>query len=237
MTRDRGVHDIGGTQGWGKVPHSPDEPPFHNEWERRVLGLMFQVLRHTATRPGEMRYALERLAPDDYFDHGGYYGRWEAVMELLLEEYALLAPGELDVLLGAKEGTGPAHRASLVAPKDPQKLPADRKTPQPNHRTVRRELAEPPLFGVGDRVVALGVNQTDHTRLPEYVTGVPGTVIKIHPAEVLPDSTAHDLGERAQHVFCVGYHAEDLWGNEAEAGVVINVDLYENYLTAVGEAV
>jgi nitrile hydratase len=198
---------------------------------------MFQVLRHTATRPGEMRYALERLAPDDYFDHGGYYGRWEAVMELLLEEYALLAPGELDVLLGAKEGTGPAHRASPVAPKDPQKLPADRKTPQPNHRTVRRELAEPPLFGVGDRVVALGVNQTDHTRLPEYVTGVPGTVIKIHPAEVLPDSTAHDLGERAQHVFCVGYHAEDLWGNEAEAGVVINVDLYENYLTAVGEAV
>ena len=198
---------------------------------------MFQVLRHTAKRPGEMRYALERLAPDDYFDHGGYYGRWEAVMELLLEEYGLLAPGELDVLLGAADGTGPAHRASPIVPKDPQKLPPDRTAPSPNSRTVRRELAEPPLFGVGDRVVALGVNQTDHTRLPEYVTGVPGTVIKIHPAEVLPDSTAHALGESAQHVFCVGYHAEDLWGNEAEAGVVINVDLYENYLTAVGEAV
>ena len=198
---------------------------------------MFQVLRHTAKRPGEMRYALERLAPDDYFDHGGYYGRWEAVMELLLEEYGLLAPGELDVLLGAADGTGPAHRASPIVPKDPQKLPPDRTAPSPYSRTVRRELAEPPLFGVGDRVVALGVNQTDHTRLPEYVTGVPGTVIKIHPAVVLPDSTAHDLGERAQHVFCVGYHAEDLWGNEAEAGVVINVDLYENYLTAVGEAV
>ena len=63
-----------------------------------------------------------------------------------------------------------------------------------------------------------------------------GTVVKIHPAEVLPDSTAHDLGERPQHVICVGYRAEDLWGNESEAGVVVNVDLYENYLTAVEEA-
>ena len=64
-----------------------------------------------------------------------------------------------------------------------------------------------------------------------------GTVVKIHPAEVLPDSTAHDLGERPQHVLCVAYRAEDLWGSEAEVDVVINVDLYENYLTAAGEAV
>ncbi len=236
MSRDRGVHDLGGTQGWGKVPHSPDEPAFHDEWERRVFGLMFQVLRHTATRPGEMRYALERLAPNDYFDHGGYYGRWEAVMEVLLEEYGHLAAGELDTRLGAAEGTGPGPRASPVITKDPLRLPAERRTPSPEGRTVRRELADPPQFTVGDRVVALGDNETGHTRLPGYITGAVGTVVKVHPAEVLPDSTAHDLGERPQHVLCIGYQAQDLWGDEAESGVVINVDLYENYLTAAEEA-
>ena len=101
LSGDLGIHDLGGTQGWGEVPHSPDEPAFHSDWERRVFGLMFQVLRRTATRPGEMRYAIERLDREDYFDHGGYYGRWEAVMEVLLEEYGHLASGELDVLVGA----------------------------------------------------------------------------------------------------------------------------------------
>ena len=237
LSGDLGIHDLGGTQGWGEVPHSPDEPAFHSDWERRVFGLMFQVLRHTATRPGEMRYAIERLDREDYFDHGGYYGRWEAVMEVLLEEYGHLASGELDDLVGAAKGTGPAHRASPVGQKDPNQLPVDRTTPTPGGRTVRRDLAEPPKFAVGDSVVAFGHNETGHTRLPKYVSGVVGTVVKIHPAEVLPDSTAHDLGERPQHVLCVAYRAEDLRGSEAEVDVVINVDLYENYLTAAGEAV
>ena len=54
--------------------------------------------------------------------------------------------------------------------------------------------------------------------------------MKVHPAEVLPDSTAHDLGDRAQHVLCVAYQAKDLWGEDAEEDVVVNVDLYESYV-------
>ena len=84
MSTNHRVHDIGGTEGWGAVPYDPTEAVFHNDWERRVLGLLFQVLPHTAKRPGEFRHTLERLASEDYFCSDGYYGRWRAGMEVLL---------------------------------------------------------------------------------------------------------------------------------------------------------
>ncbi len=62
VNQTRRVHDLGGAFGWGRVPYDPQEEPFHEEWERRVFGMVFQVLPHTAVRPGEFRYALERLA-------------------------------------------------------------------------------------------------------------------------------------------------------------------------------
>lgn len=224
------VHDIGGAEKWGAVPYDPEEPVFHHEWERRVFGLMFQVLPHTAKRPGEFRHALERLAAEDYFCSDGYYGRWRSAMEVLLDEYGHVDKAELDNRLGVIPGTGPGHRAVGVAQVDPKHLPPDRVTPKPERRTVRRELTEPSKFQVGDRVVAIGNSEIGHTRLPQYVRDIPGTVVKIHPAEVLPDSTAHDFWERPQHVLCVAYRAKDLWGETAEEDVVINVDLYENYL-------
>ena len=250
MPAERGVHDLGGASGYGPVPHDPDEPPFHADWERRVFGLLGAVTSATARRPGEFRYALERLHPDDYF-HNGYFGRWLAGFEVLLDEYgifeggagvalrvaqlrdlALLASGRPDLVPTPVSKESPSRRVSPVADRLPSLLPPDRPVPAPQHRTVRRELAEPPQFSVGDRVVAPAPTQPGHTRLPGYVMGQPGTVIKLHPAEVLPDSTAHNRGERPQHVYCVSYDARTLWGDDAEPNATIHVDLYECYLTA-----
>ncbi len=236
VNQSRRVHDLGGTLGWGRVPYDPQEEPFHEEWERRVFGMIFQVLPQTAVRPGEFRHTLERLAKDDYFAPDGYYGRWRSAMEVLLEEYGHFEPGELDGCLGVPPGTGAGYRVQSPVAVDENDLPPDSPTPVPEHRTVRRELDRTPYFQAGDRVVATGNKAGGHTRLPEYVQGVPGTVVKIHPAEVLPDSTAHGLGERPQHVVSVAYEARDLWGEEAEEKVVINVDLYENYLQLEAEA-
>ena len=230
MSTNHRVHDIGGTEGWGAVPYDPTEAVFHNDWERRVLGLLFQVLPHTAKRPGEFRHTLERLASEDYFCADGYYGRWRAGMEVLLHEYGHVDRAELDNRLGVPQGTSAGYRSASVAAVNAETLPPDRITPTPEHRTVRRDLKEPPQFQIGDRVVAPGNDEAGHTRLPEYVRGVTGTVVKIHPAEVLPDSTAHNHGDRPQHVLCVAYQANDLWGEDAEQDVVINVDLYESYV-------
>ena len=224
------VHDIGGSLGWGVVPYIRDEAPFHYDWERRVFGMLFQVLSRTAQRPGEFRYALERLSDEDYFCLDGYYGRWRAAIELLLEEYGHLEAGELDTRLGLPLGNGVSNRAAKVAEVLEQNMPPDRVAPRPSHRTVRRELETPSRFKIGDVVVAVGITGSAHTRVPQYVRGVSGQVVNIHPVEVLPDSTAFDLGDRPQHVICVAYRAEDLWGRGSEEGVIINVDLYECYL-------
>ncbi len=236
---ERGVHDLGGVSGYGPVPHDPDEPPFHADWEQRVFGLLGAVTASTARRPGEFRYVLERLNPADYFDNG-YYGRWLAGFEVLLGEYGVVSATEMTnavaertaLAKSAAAGASPVQRANPFADRDPASLPPDRPTPQPQRRTVRRDIAEPPRFSVGDRVVAPAPTQPGHTRLPGYVMGKPGAVVKLHPAEVLPDSTAHNRGERPQHVYCVGYDAQTLWGDDAEANATVHVDLYECYLTA-----
>ena len=236
---ERSVHDLGGVSGYGPVPHEPDEPPFHADWERRVFGLLGAVTSATARRPGEFRYALERLHPDDYFKNG-YYGRWLAGFEVLLDEYdvvdrvhlALRVAARTDLTPGDVARASPARRVSPVADRIPSLLPPDRPAPAPQRRTVRRELAEPPRFSVGDRVVAPAPTPPGHTRLPVDAVCQPGTVAKLHPAEVLPDSTAHNRGERPQHVYCVGYDARTLWGDDAEPNAMIHVDLYECYLTA-----
>ena len=245
-SHERRVHDLGGAPGYGPVPHDPHEPPFHADWERRVFGLLGAVTASTARRPGEFRYVLERLGPDDYFNHG-YYGRWLAGFEVLLAEYGVISPDEMasrvaertDLPAAEATASSPVQRVSLVAALDPDLLPADRLTPAPERRTVRRELDDAPRFSVGDRVVAPAPPpapaQIGHTRLPGYVVGKRGTVVKLHPAEVLPDSTAHDMGERPQHVYCVGYDAQALWGEDAEQDATIHVDLYECYLTAADD--
>ncbi len=111
-----------------------------------------------------------------------------------------------------------------------QGRPLTQDRPARQDRTVRRLLAERPRFSVGDRVIASGPLQPGHTRLPNYAVGKLGTVVKLHPAEVLPDSTAHNMGERPQHVYCVRYDARTLWGNDADPNAAIHVDLYECYL-------
>ena len=235
----RGVHDLGGAPGFGPVPHDPDEPPFHADWERRVFGLLGAVMSVTARRPGEFRYVLERLHPDDYFQNG-YYGRWLAGFEVLLAEYEVFGPVDYGARLEARTGPipsevrrmSPERRVAPFADRAPSLLPPDRPVPVPQRRTVRRDLAEPPRFSIGERVVAPAPTQPGHTRLPGYVMDKPGTVTRLHPAEVLPDSTAHNRGERPQHVYCVGYDARTLWGDDAEPNATVYVDLYECYLTA-----
>ncbi|MDG2111200.1 MAG: nitrile hydratase subunit beta [Actinomycetota bacterium] len=216
------IHDLGGAPGYGAIPYMKDEPPFHEEWERKVYGIMGQSLAASAQRPGEFRHALERLAPADYFDQG-YYGRWEAGFELILEEYGVIERGAVDARLGAPTGTGPASRARQVIERDPSSFPPD-------------GPAGRPRFAVGDSVWApTAPDDGGHTRLPGFVVAKRGRVVRLHPIEPLPDSTAHDLGSRPQQVYCVEYDGAELWGDDAEPGVKCYVDLYEPYISALEE--
>jgi nitrile hydratase len=101
--------------------------------------------------------------------------------------------------------------------------------------TARRETELAPRYALGDVVVTRNLHPAGHTRLPSYARSCRGTVALLHGAWVFPDTHAHDAGENPQHVYAVRFEARDLWGNEAEAGTCVHVDLFESYLAPAHE--
>jgi hypothetical protein len=96
--------------------------------------------------------------------------------------------------------------------------------------TARRQIGREPRFGVGDRVVTRNLHRAGHTRLPGYARACAGVVAIEQGAWVLPDTHAHGRGECPEYVYAVRFTGEELWGDEAEPGTSVCVDLWESYL-------
>ncbi len=220
---ERAVHDLGGATGYGPVPYTASPPAFHQPWEKQVFGMMPSITAAAATRPGMLRYAIERLARGDYFDNG-YYGRWLAAFELLL--------AEADVTPSTPAAQRAAPATADAPPHLPAALPAAVHTTGERASFVRRELATPPRFAPGERVRTIARNPDGHTRLPAYAAARPGVIAAVLPAEVLPDATAIGIGEYPQHVYSVAFGGPELWGEGTDPALTVHVDLYECYLLA-----
>ena len=74
------------------------------------------------------------------------------------------------------------------------------------------------------------MNPVGHTRLPRYVRARSGTIERDHGVFLFPDTNAHFLGEKPQHVYSVRFSARELWGNEARPQDSVNLDLFDDYL-------
>src|SRR6476659_843142 len=75
-----GIHDMGGMDGFGTVVAEPNEPPFHEPWEGRVLALQRAMGYAGAWHTDMSRFAQERLPPQTYVT-ASYYQRWALAME------------------------------------------------------------------------------------------------------------------------------------------------------------
>src|SRR5262249_61580601 len=75
-----GVHDMGGMHGFGKVELEANEPPFHAEWEGRVLAMQRAMAFTGAWNIDMSRAAQERLPAQVYLSVS-YYHRWALGME------------------------------------------------------------------------------------------------------------------------------------------------------------
>jgi nitrile hydratase len=216
-----GIHDMGGTEGWGTVKIDPDEPVFAEQWEGRAFALSLASMGVSGTNLDAFRHALERQHPLDYLSDG-YYGRWINTAELLCVDSGIIAPGAVEA------------RARNIRGED-VKQPADVETNKPQYERggggSLRQIEDTPKFEAGQTVRASSVRKSGHTRLPAYVRGHAGVVIAQRPAAVLPDSTAHFTGEDPQHVYTVEFTSAELWGETAEKSTV-RIDLFESYLEA-----
>jgi nitrile hydratase len=222
-----GIHDLGGKYGFGAIAREIDEPAFHERWEAKVFAVMLAAGGAGAYRNSDQfRHAIERIDPVAYLTHS-YYGRWLGGMETLLVEAGLLDSDEL-------------QRRTVAAGGDPNALVAARPSPSADvvdydnaDGSSVRSAPKPPRFQVGDAVRTRAVPSKGHTRLPAYARGCRGVIGAWHAGWILPDSNAHGRGEDPQHLYTVGFAGEDLWGEETEPGVTVNLDLFEPYLVAL----
>jgi nitrile hydratase beta subunit len=206
-----GVHDMGGMTHFGPLQIEPNEPIFHAEWERRVRGLVNELIANE-NRWDQFRFAIERIDPVVYLS-AGYYERWLTGLERHLVEVGTVTPEEM---ASALEGWEP--KPGRPFPREIQSRPepaGDRATPQ---------------FQAGDRVVARVMNPPGHTRIPRYVRGKPGTVERLLGIFALPDSNALNAGEHPEPCYAVRFAATDLWGKDASSRDSVCVDLWESYL-------
>jgi nitrile hydratase beta subunit len=222
------IHDLGGRQGFGPVEPEVDEPVFHDRWEAAVF-----TMTRTARAVGavqntdQFRHAIERIDPVGYLSHS-YYGRWLGGLETLLIEAGGVSREALDARVG-QLGGDPAMGHSA------RPDPAIRPVAASAQEGAARPLEQAPRFAVGQTVRTAATSSSGHTRLPGYVRNRIGTVVACHGGWVFPDTNAHGLGESPQHLYCVRFDGRALWGEEAEPGQSVSIDLFEAYLETADE--
>jgi hypothetical protein len=233
------LSDMGGQrEHYGPVVREPNEPVFHERWEGRVFGMSAFVHLLLGRNTDAARYAMERLPRDLYLS--SYYRRWLGGFESRLVEAGYLAPEEVDARVegrpaqpGPRRGsrgrlaiTSRALRRSL-RPRVPRWLGAHL---LPRLVGSARPALRPPRFSVGERIRVRGRRAAGHTRQPGYVTGKPGVITARHGAALFPDAHAVGRRVRPQHMYTVAFEGRELWGDAAEPGTEVRVDLFEPYL-------
>jgi nitrile hydratase beta subunit len=214
-----GVHDMGGMHGMGPIQEERNEPVFHQPWERRVFALRRAMGAWRRWNIDVSRHEVELVPAADYL-RMSYYERQFAAFVVLLEKRGFITPAELE------SGT-PAPGTPVAVPA----LSPDKATELiANGVPTSRDVTVSPRFKAGQRVRARNINPPGHTREPRYVRGKLGIIARDHGVFVLPDTNAHFLGEKPQHVYSVRFAARELWGAEAAPHDGVYVDLWDDYL-------
>ncbi|MBE9079873.1 nitrile hydratase subunit beta [Romeria aff. gracilis LEGE 07310] len=99
--------------------------------------------------------------------------------------------------------------------------------------SCQAESDSPALFQVGDRVRAKVMHPQTYTRLPRYVRGKTGTIVKDYGVYVFPDTVGQRLDPKPQHVYSVRFAAQDLWGAAAAANDALYLDLFDDHLEPI----
>ncbi len=220
----RGGQDLGSVHGLGPVEPEVDEPPFHDEWERRCFALTLAMGASGAWTLDQSRHARENRNPAQYMQMS-YYEIWLAGLEDLLDQAGFVEKGELDGR--ARTRPVPAPAGVLQA----GQVTAGLARGGPCDRVVDSE----PEFAVGGRVRVRIMATRGHTRAPTYTHGHVGTIDRIHGGYVFPDTNARGAGEHPGILYSVRFDARDLFGDSAAPANRIFVDLWEAYLEAADQ--
>jgi nitrile hydratase len=79
-------------------------------------------------------------------------------------------------------------------------------------------------------VRARNLHPPGHTRLPRYVRGKHGIVVRFYGIFDLQDTPPPGIEPPPQPLYVVRFEAQELWGDAAEANSTICLDMWESYL-------
>jgi len=213
------VHDMGGMHGLGPIEVEKNEPVFHSRWEGRVYALALATGAWGKWNLDAVRHERELIPGPEYL-RMSYYEKWHAATIELLVKHGLVTRAEVR--------SGKRARGSVKATPP---FTVDRVLPfLAAGRVARRDVPVTPRFQVGRRVRARNINPVGHTRLPRYARGKLGTIERDQGVFVFPDTNAHFLGEKPQHVYLVRFAARELWGEQAKPQDAVYIDLWDDYL-------
>ena len=215
-----GIHDMGGMHGMGPIQVEKDEPVFHEQWEARTYVLTRAIGAWRKWNIDTGRYYIEQIPPDLYL-RMSYYEKWFVRLVELLVKTGLITRAEAE--------TGkPAPGSVKLTPS----LTADKVAAAALNRNIpsSQDPSVSPHFKVGQRVRARNINPTGHTRLPRYARGKVGKITRDHGVHNLPDSSAHGLGPKRQHLYSVRFAGRELWGDQASAHDFVYLDMWDDYL-------
>ena len=192
----------------GKKKHSP------STW--RLVSRIFGTWMNFAS--------LAKAFPPPQYLNMSYYGLWVATLENMMLNYGLTTPEELKnghALQPVKQAKHPvtaAQVANMVRCGSP----------------YDRAASAPAKFKVGDKVRARNMHPKTHTRLPRYVRGHVGEVIRIVGCHVFPDSNASKKAEDPHWLYTVAFRRPRIVGSRIPIPMVrIAIEAWEPYLEPV----
>jgi nitrile hydratase beta subunit len=214
-----GPQDMGGMMGFGPVRPEVNEPVFHEDWERHVLGLTLAMDACGLWNIDILRHTRECFPAEVYWSVPYYDLRIEAHIKVMLARGLIT---EAEILAGHMQVPPKPVKAVLKAEKVGPLLAKG----SPYIRATEAK----PLFKIGDRVKVRNLHPEGHTRLPGYLRGKTGEVVMYHKAHVFPDSNSQGAGENPQHLYAVRFKARDVFGVNTNDD--LQADLFEPYLEA-----
>ncbi len=223
-----GAHDLGGKAGLGPVNPAPDEPAFHDEWERRAFAITLAAGLLGQWNLDMSRQARETMEAQRYLA-SSYYERWLHGLELLLAEKGLLTAAEVDARLRQ-----PSAQGSVAPTASGQSLQADAVWPALRRgASAKMEDAGGGRFAVDERVVTRIASLSGHTRLPEYLQCRRGIIAADRGVFIFPD--LHAAGIKApQRLYSVRFESAQLWPTDMpQSAGAVYADLFESYLMPV----
>lgn len=219
-----GIHDVGGVQGFGPLEIEADEPVFHHDWEKRVFALAMATPFVAEYGDDQFRRHIESMPPRQYLN-SSYYQLWFDGMISLLKELDVLSDAELtnaqtvNSLPERFAGNQQAQADELmdvVLQGESQAMP---------------RATGPHRFRIGDRVVTCTHMPSVHNRLPSYARGKSGQVVDEYGQFMLADTNSIGDGPNPQMLYGVEFTATDLWGDVADSGNTVCLDLWDAYLS------